>query len=41
LSALDDAALHLGGADGAALKRCAMPYEVPTEPADSSPGIAS
>lgn len=41
LSALDDAALHLGCAQGAALKRCAMPYEVPTEPADSSPGIAS
>ena len=39
LSALDDAALHLGAADGAALKRCAMPYEVPIEPADS--GIAS
>ena len=36
LSALDDAALRLGSADGAALKRCAMPYEVPIEPADSS-----
>jgi folate-binding protein YgfZ len=35
LSALDDAALHLGTADGAALKPCAMPYEVPIEPADS------
>jgi hypothetical protein len=36
LSALDDTALHLGAADGATLKRCAMPYEVPIEPTDTS-----
>jgi folate-binding protein YgfZ len=36
LSALDDGALHLSAADGAALRRREMPYEVPIEPADSS-----
>lgn len=41
LSALGDGELHLGAPDGPRLVRCAMPYEVPMDTADSNSGLAT